>query len=66
MRQSSVRRLTGWLAVLSLGICLAAPVLFFLGQITEARYKRAFLLASVAWFILATGRGMAAKKSLSG
>jgi uncharacterized SAM-binding protein YcdF (DUF218 family) len=66
MKQRSVRRLTGWLALLSLAICLAAPVLFFLGRLSEERYKLAFLLASIAWFILATGRGMTGKDPSAG
>jgi hypothetical protein len=60
------RRWAGWLALLSLGVCLAAPLLFFLGRITEASYKTVFLLASIAWFILATGRGIAGKDPSAG
>jgi len=61
MRNRLFRRITGGLALLSLGLCLAAPVVFFLGRISEETYRRAFLLASIAWFILATARAMAAK-----
>lgn len=48
------RSVSGALALVSLGVCLAAPVLFFLGRIAERTYKTGFLLASVAWFLLAT------------
>jgi hypothetical protein len=41
-------------SILSLGLCLAAPVLFFLGILPEARFKLALLLASLGWFFLAT------------
>lgn len=40
-------------SIMSLGICLAAPVLFFLGLLPEAGFKLALLLASLAWFFLA-------------
>ncbi len=60
------RLIAGGLALVSLGMCLAAPVVYFLGRISEARYKRAFLLSSVAWFVLATARTMAGKDKPSG
>lgn len=42
-----------WLgALLSLGICLAVPVLYFLGKMSEGGYKLAFNLASAGWFVL--------------
>jgi hypothetical protein len=55
------RRITGGLSLVSLGLCLAAPIVFFLGRISEETYKKAFLLLSIAWFILATARAMADK-----
>ncbi len=60
------RLIAGGLALVSLGICLAAPVVFFLGRISEGTYKRAFLLSSIAWFVLATTRAMADKNGPSG
>lgn len=54
------RRITGGLALVSLALCLAAPVAFFLGRISEGSYRTAFLLASIAWFVLATARTLAA------
>jgi hypothetical protein len=41
-------------SLLSLAVCLLAPVLFFLGKFTEENYKLVFLIASLAWFIFAT------------
>jgi len=54
------RGITGGLALVSLALCLAAPVAFFLGRISEGSYRTAFLLASIAWFVLATARTLAA------
>lgn len=51
-------------SLLSLVLCLAAPVLFFLGILPEASYKLALLLASLGWFFLATSwAGYGTKKS---
>lgn len=47
-------RILAVLALLSLVMCLVAPVLFFAGEISQRNYRLAFLLASVAWFVLAT------------
>ncbi len=47
----------GWLgaaAVLSLAAGLAAPILYFLGVLSEPRFKLGLLLASVGWFVFAT------------
>jgi hypothetical protein len=44
------RRITGGLALVSL---------------SEETYKKAFLLASIAWFILATARAMSGKNGPS-
>ena len=44
----------GAASILSLALCLAAPVLFFAGILPEASYKLALLLASLGWFFLAT------------
>jgi hypothetical protein len=49
-----IKRLSRLGALLSLGICLAAPVLFFAGTISEGGYKLAFNLASAGWFVLAS------------
>jgi hypothetical protein len=61
MKHSFLSRLAGGLSLVSLALCLAAALLFFLGRITESTYKRGFLLASIAWFVLAAGRAMAGK-----
>jgi hypothetical protein len=52
-------RLAGWLSLFGLGSCLAVAVLFFLGHIAESAYKRAFLIGSIVWFLLAIGRKLA-------
>ncbi len=56
MKRSFLTRLAGALSLVSLALCLAAALLYFLGRLPEAKYKTAFLLASIAWFVLATGR----------
>ena len=60
------RMVAGGLALVSLGICLAAPLMYFLARISEGAYKRAFLLSSAAWFVLATAWAMAGKDRPSG
>jgi hypothetical protein len=55
------KTITGLLALLSLAVCLAAPVLYFLGRVPERTYKTAFLIASIGWFVFAVARGSAAK-----
>jgi hypothetical protein len=40
-------------AVLSLAVCLAAPVFFFLGGLGTAGYRNILLAASIAWFLCA-------------
>ena len=62
MSERLFRLVPGALAIVSLGICLAAPVLFFLGRIAERTYKTGFLLASIAWFLLATAWATAGKR----
>ena len=41
-------------ALLSLALCLIAPVWYFLGQYSVDSYKTIFLIASVVWFVAAT------------
>jgi hypothetical protein len=66
MKGRFLRDLAGLLALLSLGACLAAPVLFFLGRITEGSFKTAFLVASVAWFVFAVARGSSGENPAAG
>jgi hypothetical protein len=40
--------------MVSLAVCLAAPLLYFLGSWSEARFKLILLIASVGWFVFAT------------
>jgi hypothetical protein len=61
MTHRFIRGIAGGLAVLSLIACLAAPILFFLGRISEASYKTAFLVASIGWFVFAIARGFVRK-----
>jgi hypothetical protein len=56
MKNRFVRGGAGLLALLSLTVCLAAPVLYFLGHITEGSYKTVFLVASIGWFVFAVAR----------
>jgi len=50
-----MRRLwLGFGGVLSLSAGLAAPILYFLGIFSEARFKLALLIASAGWFVFAT------------
>jgi hypothetical protein len=57
-----VKTLLAVAAVLSLAVCLASPVLFFLGKLSEAGFKLALVPASLAWFVLAALWAAARKK----
>jgi len=61
MTHGTLKNLMGGLALLSLAVCLAAPVLHFLGRISEGSFKTTFLVASIAWFVFAAGRGFVRK-----
>jgi len=41
------------LAAAALAACLATPVLFFLGKITSASFRTAFLIASLVYLLSA-------------
>lgn len=43
-----------FLAFIALAGCLASPALYFLGKLSARSYKLSLLLASLAWFVLAT------------
>jgi hypothetical protein len=47
------RRLFAVPALLSLTLCLAVPVLHFLGRLTVAQFRLYLLLASLGWFVFA-------------
>lgn len=66
MNPRFLKGVLGGLAVLSLAGCLAAPVLYFLGRISESGYKTGFLAASVAWFVFAIARGAVRKGPAAG
>ena len=67
-RCSSIREIDGGimmrkmvlssLAGISLLCCLASPLLFFWGMVSEKDYKGIFLLASIFWFLFATLRAL--------
>jgi hypothetical protein len=61
MKGRALNVLTGLLALLSLAVCLATPVLYFLGRVSEGAFKAAFLIASIGWFVFAVARGSSAK-----
>jgi len=52
-------------SMISLVLCLAAPVFFFLGHLPEPTFKLALLFASLAWFFLATSWASYKKKKAS-
>lgn len=49
----NTRKIMGLMALLSLLVCIAAPVLFFLGKISQNSFQTAFLVASLLWFVFA-------------
>ena len=48
-----IRPLIVVLAAVSLGTCLAAPLLFFTGSMDAAGYKNLLLAATLGWFVCA-------------
>jgi hypothetical protein len=66
MKPRSLKTLAGGLAVLSLCACLASPVLFFLGRVSERGFKTSFLAASIGWFVFAIVRGALAPRGSAG
>jgi hypothetical protein len=60
-----MKKLLAVFSVLSLVLCLAAPLLFFHGRLTESSFKLALALASAAWFFLATAWASYAKPKSS-
>ncbi|HSA94979.1 MAG TPA: hypothetical protein VLJ16_02930 [Acidobacteriota bacterium] len=57
MKSRFLKGLAGALALLCLVVCLAAPVLYFVGRVTQGSYKTAFLAASIGYFVFAIARG---------
>jgi len=49
-----MKTLVAVMSILSLAVCLGVPVLFFLGVLPEHSFKAALLVASLAWFFLAS------------
>ena len=48
-----MRHASGLVALVSIVLCVLAPVLFFLGSIPEATYHALFAVGSVVWFVSA-------------
>lgn len=48
------RKWLGLGSILSLVVCLGAPALYFLGLVSQSRYKLVLVIASLGWFIFAT------------
>lgn len=46
------KRKLGFLSLACLAVCLAAPVLHFVGKLSSEANKRVFLAASIGWFLL--------------
>jgi hypothetical protein len=49
-----MKLISGLLSLASLAACLAAPVVYFHGGMTEAAYKLSLIVASLVWFVAAT------------
>jgi len=60
MNQKIWKNTISWIfmgfALLSLFFCLAAPFLYFWGQMSEGGYKSLFLAASMGWFVFSVFR----------
>ncbi len=57
-----MKTLTAVVALISLILCLAGPVLYFAGALTEAGFKLALVPASLGWFFFASVWASARKK----
>lgn len=57
MRRLILRHALGGLALLGLAACVVGAVLFFLGRLSEAAFRTAFLAGTVAWFVFSIARG---------
>jgi hypothetical protein len=57
MKNPAIRTALSALALLSLAGCLIMAVLVFLGRVSDAAFKTAFLAGSVLWFVFAIARG---------
>ena len=61
MKNPVLRAPMGGLALFSLAACLGLALLIFLGRVSDATYKKAFLAASVLWFVFSILRGRRAQ-----
>ncbi len=46
-----IKPLASVVALVSLAVCLVAPVMYFAGRVEIESYKTVFLIASLAWFV---------------
>ena len=49
-----MKLISGLLSLASLAACLAVPVVYFHGGMTEAAYKQSLIVASLVYFAAAT------------
>lgn len=49
-----IRTIAAVASVLSLGICVAAPLPYFWGSVDESTYRQVLTVGSVVWFVAAT------------
>jgi hypothetical protein len=54
--KNTASRIFMGLALISLFVCVAAPFLYFWGQMNESGYKALFLAASLGWFVFSALR----------
>jgi hypothetical protein len=52
-----MRNVYAALSIGCLAVCVAAPVLCFLGRLDEVAYKNILAAASLGWFVFATAWG---------
>ena len=52
-----MRYLYAALSIGCLALCLAAPVMCFLGRVDDAAFKNILAVASLGWFVFATAWG---------
>jgi len=50
-------------SIACLAVCLAAPVMCFLGRLDEAAYKNILAAASLGWFVFATAWAAGGKRA---
>ena len=46
-----IKPIASVVALVSLAVCLVAPVMYFAGRVEIESYNTVFLIASLAWFV---------------